>query len=93
MGPFLAAVAAFALTTGGFWLALAAFLVFAAVMGGLMLGVSVLVGMSQGGLLRRMRASSGRIQRVASVLLIAVGAGLIYFTLDAGRFQSIFFPS
>ena len=86
MGPFLAAVAAFALTTGGFVAALLTFLLFGATMGSLMLVVSLLVGTSQSVVLRRLRSSSGSIQRVGSVLLILVGIGLIYFTLDAGRF-------
>ena len=93
MGPFLAAVAAFALSTGGFLTAFLAFLLFAATMGALMLAISLLVGASQNAVLRRLRASSRAIQRVASVLLILVGIGLIYFTLDAGTFQSIFIPS
>lgn len=93
MGPFLAAVAAFALTAGGFLSAFLAFLLFAATMGVLMLGISLLVGMSQNALLRRLRASSRDIQRVSSVLLVLVGTGLIYFAIDVGRFQSIFFPS
>lgn len=93
MGPFLAAVAAFALSTGGFLTAFLAFLLFAATMGALMLAISLLVGASQNVALRQLRASSRAIQRVASVLLVLVGIGLIYFTLDAGTFQSIFIPS
>ena len=92
VGPFLAAVAAFALATGGFLTAFLTFLLFAATMGGLMLGVSLLVGTSQNLLLKRLRSSTGSIQRVGSILLILVGIGLVYFTLDAGRFQAIFFP-
>jgi len=42
-----AAVSAFALVTGGFLTAFLTFLLFAATMGGLMLGVSLLVGTSQ----------------------------------------------
>ena len=93
MGPFLAAVAAFALTTGGFVVAFLAFLLFAATMSSLMLVISLLVGTSQSVLLRRLRASSRGIQRVASAILILVGVGLIYFTLDTAAFQSIFVPS
>ena len=93
MGPFLAAVAAFALSTGGFLAAFLAFLLFAAVMGLLMLIISLLVGSSQTVLLRQLRASSRAIQRGGSVLLVLVGASFIYFTLDAGAFQSIFIPS
>ena len=93
MGPFLAAVAAFAMTTGGFLTAFLAFLLFGATMGALMLAISLLVGASQTALLGRLRASSRAIQRAASLLLVLVGIGLIYFTLDAGTFQSIFIPS
>ena len=93
VGPFLAAVAAFALSTGGPLTAFLVFLLFAAVMGILMLLISLLVGTSQSVLLRRLRASSRAIQRVGSLLLILVGIGLIYFTIDAGTFQSIFVPS
>ena len=92
VAPFLAAVSAFALTTGGFLTAFLTFLLFAATMGSLMLGVSLLVGTSQNLLLKRLRSSTGSIQRVGSIVLLLVGTGLIYFTLDAGRFQSIFFP-
>ena len=92
MGPFLAAVAAFALATGGFLTAFLTFLLFAATMGSLMLGVSLLVGASQNLLLKRLRSSTRSIQRVGSIILLLVGTGLIYFTLDAGRFQAIFFP-
>lgn len=93
MAPFLAAVAAFALSTGGFLSAFLAFLLFAGTMGGLMLVISLLVGTSQTVILRRMRASTRRIQQVGSGLLILVGVGLVYFTIDSGRFQDIFVPS
>ncbi len=57
-----------------------------------MLGVSLLVGTSQNLLLKRLRSSTRSIQRAGSVLLVLVGIGLIYFTLDAGTFQAVFFP-
>jgi len=92
VGPFLAAVSAFALTTGGFLTAFLTFLLFAGTMGSLMLGVSLLVGASQNLLLKRLRSSTRSIQRAGSVLLVLVGIGLIYFTLDAGTFQAVFLP-
>lgn len=92
MSPFLAAVAAFALSTGGFGLAFLTFLLFAATMATWMLLISLLVGTSQNTLLRSMRASSRAIQRVSSVVLILVGAGLVYFTIDLGAFRNLFFP-
>ena len=61
-------------------------------MGVLMLAISLLVGASQSVVLKRLRASSREIQRAASVLLVLVGSGLIYFTLDSGSFQAIFIP-
>ena len=61
-------------------------------MGALMLTISLLVGASQSVVLKRLRASSREIQRAESVLLVLVGTGLIYFTLDSGSFQSIFIP-
>lgn len=70
-----------------------AFLLFATTMAGLMLGIALLVGTSQHILLRRLRASSRSIQRVSSVLLVLVGVGLIYFTIDVGTFRDLFFPS
>lgn len=93
MGPFLAAVAAFALSTGGFLTAFLAFLLFAATMGSLMLFISLLVGISQNTVLGRLRVNSRAIQRVASILLVLVGTGLIYFTVDTGVFRNLFFPS
>ena len=92
MGPFLAAVAAFALSTGGFLSAFLAFLLFAGTMGSLMLVISLLVGTSQKLILKRLRASARKIQRGGSVLLILVGIALVYFTIDSGRFQAIFVP-
>jgi len=93
VAPFLAAVAAFALSTGGFVSAFLAFLLFAGTMGSLMLIISLLVGTSQEVILKRLRSSTRRIQRVGSALLILVGIGLVYFTIDASRFQAIFIPS
>jgi cytochrome c biogenesis protein CcdA len=92
VGPFLAAVAAFALSTGGFLSAFLTFLLFAATMAALMLLISLLVGTSQDALLRNMRASSRAIQRVSSIALMLVGMGLVYFTIDLGAFRDLFFP-
>jgi cytochrome c biogenesis protein CcdA len=92
VGPLLAAVAAFALSTGGFGSAFLTFVLFAATMAALMLLVSLLVGTSQNTLLRSMRTSSRAIQRVSSIVLIVVGAGLVYFTIDLEVFRTLFFP-
>jgi uncharacterized protein YaaQ len=89
----LAAVAAFAVSTGGFLSAFLTFLLFAATMGSIMLVISLLVGTSQNATLRRLRASSQALQRVASVVLMVVGGGLIYFTVNVEAFRSLLFPS
>ncbi len=56
-------------------------------------GISLLVGTSQHVLLRRLRTSSRTIQRAGSVLMLLVGVGLVYFTIDSDAFQSVFFIS
>ncbi|MBI4305996.1 MAG: hypothetical protein HY678_06715, partial [Chloroflexi bacterium] len=58
----------------------------------LMLAVSLLVAASQERLLRRLRASTGAIQRAGAGLMVVVGAGLVYFSVATGTFERIFFP-
>ncbi len=65
---------------------------FTATMGVLMLGVSLMVGLSRGALIRRLKGSARPIQRVASVLLLLVGASLVYSAVWTESFQSVFFP-
>lgn len=90
MAPILAAVAAFALSTGGFATAFLAFLIFAFTMAGLMMLVSILVASTQPLLLRRLRASSRSFQQVANVVLIAVGVGVIYFSVNVEAARWLF---
>lgn len=85
-------MAAFALSTGGFLSAFMAFVLFAVTMGVLMVLVSLLAGTAQDVLIRKLRASSQAIQRVSSAVLLIVGIGLIYFSVDVNRFRSIFLP-
>jgi len=92
VAPFLAAVAAFALTAGGFLSAFLAFLLFAGVMAALMMFIAVLAGTSQEVLLKRLRASSQVFQRVGGTVLMLAGLGLIYFTLNVGAFRALFYP-
>lgn len=90
MAPILAAVAAFALSTGGFATAFLAFLIFAFTMAGLMMLVSILVASTPPVLLRRLRASSRGFQQVANIVLMAVGAGMIYFSVNVAVTRSLF---
>jgi cytochrome c biogenesis protein CcdA len=90
VAPILAAVAAFALSTGGFATAFLAFLIFALTMAGLMMLVSVLVASMQPVLLRRLRASSRGFQRVANIVLVAVGGGVIYFSVNVEAARWLF---
>jgi hypothetical protein len=52
--------------------------------------VSGLVAISSPLLARRLRASSGTIQRAANMVLLAVGIGLIYFSVDVDTTRSLF---
>jgi cytochrome c biogenesis protein CcdA len=90
VAPILAAVAAFALSTGGFVTAVLAFVLFAFTMGALMMLIALLVALSGPLLARRLRASSGTIQRAANMALLGVGIGLVYFSNDVGAARSLF---
>ncbi len=91
-GPILAGLTVFALASGGFTSALAAFAIFALTMGTLMLVISGLVGASRLTLVNRMKAAAPRIKQVASILLIAVGLFNLFTALNLNLFVRIFFP-
>lgn len=91
-GPILAGLSIFALSAGGFWAALTAFLIFSATMGGLMLLVSILVATSQEALIQRLKASTPRIKQVTSLLLILVGLFNLFTALNVGLFVRWLFP-
>ncbi len=65
---------------------------FTATMGALMLAVSLVVGLSRSTGLRGLKRSAGPIQRVGSVVMLLVGAGLIYSTVQTDAFWSVLFP-
>jgi cytochrome c biogenesis protein CcdA len=90
VAPILAAVAAFAFSTGGFLSAFLAFLLFACTMAALMLVMALFVALARPALVRRVRASTPAIQRIASVVLVLIGAGMVYFTLNVQTFRSLF---
>lgn len=91
-GPILAGLTVFALSTGGFGAALTAFVVFSLTMGVLMLLVSGLVATSQETLILRLKASTPRIKKVASILLVLVGLFNIFTALSVGLFVRLLFP-
>ena len=65
---------------------------FTATMGALMLAVSLVVGVSHSTALRGLKGSARPIQRFGSVIMLLVGAGLIYSTAQPDAFRSVFFP-
>ena len=65
---------------------------FTLTMGALMLIVSLVVGVTRSSTLRGLKGSARPIQRVGSVVMLLVGAGLIYSTVQPGAFQSVLFP-
>ncbi len=91
-GPIMAGLIIFALGSGGFINAFLAFLVYSASMASLMLGVSLLVSKSKTVLLNDLRYSTPKIKKASSIILIVVGAFLIYATINLQFFVRIFFP-
>ena len=84
MAPFLAAVAVFAASVGGFLTGLMAFLIFGLTMGLLVFTLAYLGASSGQALARPLRRWSRLIQRVSAAIIIAIGAGLIYASLNPG---------
>ena len=91
-GPILAGLTIFALSAGGFDVALTTFLVFSATMGGLMLLVSGLVATSQDTFIRRLKASTFRIKQLSSILLVLVGLFNVFAALNVELFVQLLFP-
>ncbi len=90
--PITAGLVAFALGSGGFVSAFLAFLIYSLTMGVLMLGVSLLVADSKHVLINNLKYSTPKIKKVSSTILIAVGAFLIYATINLEFFVRTFFP-
>lgn len=91
-GPIMAGLIIFALGSGGFVSAFSAFVVYSLTMASLMLLVSLLVVNSRNILIQNLKASTPKIKRVTSLILIAVGAFLIYATVNLQFFVQTFFP-
>lgn len=94
-GPILLSVMLFALTAGSTAGALLAFLAFSITMGALMVGVTVLAGLSQVLLVRRLRVATPFLHRLGGVVMILVGSyTAISLATGPGReiFVRIFLP-
>ncbi len=91
-GPIMAGLIVFALGSGGFISAFLAFLVYSASMASLMLGVSILVSKSKTVLVNDLKFSTPKIKKASSMILIMVGAFLIYATINLQLFVRTFFP-
>jgi len=92
-GALLLGLTLYALTVGGFWTALGAFVAFSATMGALMLGVTALVGLGQPYLVTRLRASMPAVRRVSGAIMLLVGGLTVAFVLQGNQlFTRILFP-
>jgi cytochrome c-type biogenesis protein len=92
-GALMLALVLYALTAGGFWTALGAFLVFSGTMAILMVAVTAMVGVSGAPLARRLKVSIPAVRRVSGAVMLVVGALTVAFVLQGnGWFTSIFFP-
>jgi len=91
-GPILAGLSLFAFASGGFLSAFSAFLIYSAVMAVLMIVVSLLVGLSREGLLRIVGNSVIAIKKISGVILLLVGAFLIFSAIFVQIFTKLLFP-
>lgn len=91
-GPILASLSLFAIASGGFASALSAFVIYSLVMAILMLFVSLLVGLSREGLLRVVGNSVLTIKKTSGVILVIVGAFLIFSAVFVQTFTKLLFP-
>jgi len=91
-GPILAGLSLFALASGGFSSAFSAFLIYSAVMAILMIIVSLLVGLSREGLLKVVGNSVLTIKKTSGVILLLVGAFLIFSAVFVRIFTKLLFP-
>lgn len=91
-GPILAGLSLFAFASGGFSSAFSAFLIYSAVMAILMIVVSLLVGLSREGLLRAIGGSVLTIKKTSGVILLLVGAFLVFSAVFVQIFTKLLFP-
>lgn len=91
-GPILASLSLFAIASGGFASALSAFVIYSLTMAILMLTVSLLVGLSREGLLKAVGNSVLTIKKTSGVILVLVGAFLIFSAVFIQVFTKLLFP-
>jgi len=91
-GPILAGLSLFAFASGGFLSAFTAFFIYSAVMAILMILVSFLVGLSREGLLKTVGNSVLTIKKISGVILLLVGAFLIFSAVFVQTFTKLLFP-
>jgi cytochrome c biogenesis protein CcdA len=82
--PIYVGLVVFPLSSGAFGRALLAFLSFAAAMGGLMMLLTVCIGLSKRALIQHLIASTTLIRRASGVVLILIGLYVGYYFLTAG---------
>ncbi|MDE1852871.1 MAG: cytochrome c biogenesis protein CcdA [Thaumarchaeota archaeon] len=89
-GPIMAGLVVFALGSGGFADAFAAFVLYSATMASLMVGISLMVAKSKTVMLGSLKHSTRRVKKASSLLMIGVGAFLVYATLNLQLLLSLF---
>ena len=82
--PIYVGLVVFPLSSGAFTRALSAFISFALAMGGLMMLLTVVVGLSKRTLIQHLIASTALIQKISGVILILIGLYVGYYFLKAG---------
>ena len=82
--PIYVGLVVFPLSSGAFGQALTAFVSFAVAMGGLMMLLTVCIGLSKRTLIQHLIASTAIIQKVSGVVLILIGLYVGYYFLTAG---------
>ena len=82
--PIYVGLVVFPLSSGAFGSALLAFLSFAVAMGGLMMLLTVCIGLSKRTLIQHLIASTAMIRRVSGVVLILIGLYVGYYFLTTG---------
>lgn len=90
-GPILAGLLALALASG-FAAALGAFLIYAATMATLMIGISLMVALASKEGMHRLIAASPKILKISAGVLVAVGAYILISGIYPAFFTSLFIP-
>jgi cytochrome c-type biogenesis protein len=82
--PVYVSLVVLPLSSGGFGRALTAFASFAVAMGGLMMLLTLLIGLSKRTLIHRLLASTAMMQNISGIALILIGLYVGYYFLAAG---------